>query len=163
MSVCCWSAFPDPQALLFIPLRPFSLSLSDICLHISKHPPHLRKPATDNNLKPVHFIFKFLMREKDCDTWTYRQVCPTFPKRADAHDVNRGFHIGRCRKTWREESREYSTIVLLFCIWSCPNNGRTCRYVPTSSIAESIRRQSTESRETERRMADGHDARKHRG
>ena len=46
----------------------------------------LRKPATGNNLKPVHFIFKFLMREKDCDAGTYRQVCPTFPKRTKAHD-----------------------------------------------------------------------------
>ena len=34
----------------------------------------------------------------DCDAGTYRQVRPTFPKRADAYDVNGDFHIGRCQK-----------------------------------------------------------------
>lgn len=57
-------------------------------IQISKYPLRLREPVTDNNLKPIHFIFKFLMREKDCDTWTYRQVRPTLPKRTDADTMN---------------------------------------------------------------------------
>ena len=42
-------------------------------------------------------------KDNDCDVGTYRQVRPTFPKRADAKTMNGGFHIERCRKTRRKE------------------------------------------------------------
>ena len=40
--------------------------------------------------------------DNDCDVGTYRQVRPTFPKRADTYDRNDGFHIGRMPKNTEE-------------------------------------------------------------
>ena len=69
--------------------------------------------------------------ENDCDVGTYRQVRPTFPKRADAYDVNGGFHTGRCPPN-AEKGIAVSFRAAVPFIWQLEVSGQRTHLIGTS-------------------------------